>query len=121
MPHFGDYQNEIYGAGLRGVLPKVPVDYATLVQRATAAMPPHVLNYVQGGCGDEWTQDQNAAAFHHWGMVPRMMVGTTSRDLSTEILGHNYHSPLFMSPIGVTGICGQDQHGDIAAAKASAI
>ena len=53
MGHFGDYQNEIYGAGLRGVLPKVPVDYATLVQRATAAMPPHVLNYVQGGCGDE--------------------------------------------------------------------
>jgi len=121
MPHFGDYQNEIYGAGLRGVLPKVPVDYATLVQRATAAMPPHVLNYVQGGCGDEWTQDQNAAAFHHWGMVPRMMVGTTSRDLSTEIFGHSYHSPLFMSPIGVTGICGQDQHGDIAAAKASAM
>jgi len=121
MPHFGDYQNEIYGAGLRGVLPKVPVDYATLVQRATAAMPPHVLNYVQGGCGDEWTQDQNAAAFHHWGMVPRMMVGTTSRDLSTEIFGHTYHSPLFMSPIGVTGICGQDQHGDIAAAKASAM
>ena len=121
MPHFGDYQNEIYGAGLRGVLPKVPVDYATLVQRATAAMPPHVLNYVQGGCGDEWTQDQNVAAFHHWGMVPRMMVGTTSRDLSTEIFGHSYHSPLFMSPIGVTGICGQDQHGDIAAAKASAM
>jgi len=103
------------------VLPKVPVDYATLVQRATAAMPPHVLNYVQGGCGDEWTQDQNAAAFHHWGMVPRMMVGTTSRDLSTDIFGHKYHSPLFMSPIGVTGICGQDQHGDIAAAQASAM
>lgn len=121
MPHFGDYQNEIYGAGLRGVLPKVPVDYATLVERATAAMPPHVLNYVQGGCGDERTQDQNAAAFHHWGMVPRMMVGTTSRDLSTDIFGHTYHSPLFMSPIGVTGICSLDQHGDIAAAKASAM
>ncbi|MES2097834.1 MAG: alpha-hydroxy-acid oxidizing protein [Pseudomonadota bacterium] len=121
MGHFGDYQNEIYGAGLRGVLPKVPVDYATLVERASAAMPPHVLNYVQGGCGDERTQDQNAAAFHHWGMVPRMMVGTTSRDLSTDIFGHTYHSPLFMSPIGVTGICTPDQHGDIAAAKASAI
>jgi len=121
MPHFGDYQNEIYGAGLRGVLPKVPVDYATLVERATAAMPPHVLNYVQGGCGDERTQDQNAAAFHHWGMVPRMMVGTTSRDLSTDIFGHTYRSPLFMSPIGVTGICSLDQHGDIAAAKASAM
>ena len=121
MPHFGDYQNEIYGAGLRGVLPRLPVDYATLVRRAAAAMPGHVLNYVQGGCGDEWTQDSNAAAFRHWGMVPRMLVDTTSRDLSTTLFGHTYHSPLFMSPIGVTGICSQDQHGDIAAAEASAM
>ena len=38
MGHFGDYQNEIYGAGLRGVLPRLPVDYATLVERAAAAI-----------------------------------------------------------------------------------
>ena len=30
MAHYGDYQNEIYGAGVRGVLPKLPVDAATL-------------------------------------------------------------------------------------------
>jgi lactate 2-monooxygenase len=29
-------------------------------------------------------------------------------------------SPLFMAPIGVTGICTQDGHGDLAAARASA-
>ena len=32
-------------------------------------MPPSVLSYVQGGCGDEFTQSQNANAFHHWGIV----------------------------------------------------
>lgn len=121
MTGFGDYQLSIYGAGLGGVVPTVPVDFATLVQRATAAMPPHVLNYVQGGCGDEWTQDQNVAAFHHWGMVPRMMVDCSVRDLSVELFGHRYANPLFMSPIGVTGICTQDQHGDVAAAQASAM
>ncbi|MEH6676059.1 alpha-hydroxy-acid oxidizing protein [Phenylobacterium sp.] len=121
MAQFGSYQNEIYGLGLRGVLPSLPVDYATLVKRATAAMPDHVLNYVQGGCGDEFTQDQNAEAFHHWGMVPRMMVETGTRDLSADLFGHTYHSPLFMAPIGVTGMCSQDQHGDIAAAQASAM
>jgi lactate 2-monooxygenase len=120
MTDFGSYQNEIYGAGLRGIVPKVPVDYATLVKRTEAAMPPFVLPYVQGGCGDEWTQDRNAEAFHHWGMVPRMMVDCTTRDLSIELFGHTYHSPIFMSPIGVTGICTQDGHGDIAAAQASA-
>src|SRR3546814_5789302 len=33
MVQFGDYQNEIYAAGLRGVLPKLPVDAATLEAR----------------------------------------------------------------------------------------
>ncbi|MBR0553985.1 alpha-hydroxy-acid oxidizing protein [Stakelama marina] len=120
MGHYGDYQNAIYAAGLRGVLPGVPVDAATLEARAEAAMPPHVLNYVQGGCGDEHTQDENVAAFRHWGMVPRMMVDCTSRDLSIELFGHTYPSPIFMSPIGVTGICTQDGHGDLAAARVSA-
>lgn len=121
MPHYGDYQNLIYGAGLQGVQPRLPVDFATLVERATAAMPPQVLTYVQGGCGDEWTQDENARAFRHWGMIPRMMVDTRARDLSIELFGMTLPSPVFMAPIGVTGICTQDGHGDLAAARASAM
>jgi lactate 2-monooxygenase len=121
MPHYGDYQNQIYGAGLQGVVPRLPVDFATLVERATAAMPPQVLTYVQGGCGDEWTQDENARAFRHWGMTPRMMVDTRQRDLSVELFGLTLPSPVFMAPIGVTGICTQDGHGDLAAARASAM
>lgn len=121
MAHFGDMQNAIYGAGLQGLLPRWPVDFATLKARAEAAMSPATLNYVQGGCGDEHTQDWNAAAFRHWGMVPRMMVDTRTRDLSTEIFGLKLSSPIFMAPIGVTAICTQDMHGDLAAAQASAL
>lgn len=120
MAHFGDYQNAIYAAGLSGVQPALPVDYATLKARAEAAMPPSVLNYVQGGCGDEWTQDENARAFRHWGMVPRMMVDCTHRNLSTTLFGMDLAAPVFMAPIGVTGICTQDGHGDLAAARAAA-
>jgi lactate 2-monooxygenase len=119
--HFGDLQNAIYGAGLSGILPTIPVDFATLEKRAQSALPPHVLSYVQGGCGDEWTQDQNAAALRHWGMVPRMMVDCTKRDLSVELFGQKLKSPLFMAPIGVNGIMTPDQHGDLAAARASAL
>jgi lactate 2-monooxygenase len=118
--HFGDYQNRIYMAGLAGVMPEWPVDFATLKARAEQAMPSHVLSYVQGGCGDEWTQDQNAVAFHHWGMVPRMMVDCSTRDLSIELFGMRLPTPLFMAPIGVNGICTADNHGDLAAAEASA-
>jgi lactate 2-monooxygenase len=121
MPNFGDFQLQIYGGGLQGVFPKLPVDFPTLVKRAEAALPPHILAYVQGGCGDEWTQNRNVEAFHHWGTVPRMMVDTSVRDLSVELFGLKFPSPIFMSPIGVNGICTQDGHGDLHAARASAL
>ncbi len=119
MPHFGDYQNAIYGAGLRGIVPSLPVDFASLQARASAAMTPSVLSYVQGGCGDEFTQRRNADAFNDWGMVPRMMVGCAERDLSIELFDHRLPSPIFMAPIGVIGICAADGHGDLAAARAA--
>lgn len=121
MSYFGAMQNEIYNAGLKGVLPTYPVDFATLEKRAHQALGPMMTNYVAGGCGDEHTQDQNAAAFHHWGMVPRMMVDCSERDLSVELFGHTYPTPLFMAPIGLNGEASQDRHGDIAAANASAL
>ena len=121
MPHYGDYQNQIYFAGLNGVLPRTPVDWATLQARAAAALPPATLSYVQGGCGDEHTQRWNADAFAHWGLVPRMMVDCRQRDLSIALFGLTLPSPLFMAPVGVNGICTQDGHGDLAAARASAM
>lgn len=121
MGHFGDLQTQIYQDGLRGVLPDYPVDFATLEKRAENALPPPILNYVQGGCGDEHTQRSNVSAFHHWGMVPRMLVDCTTRDLSIDLLGMQLPSPVFMAPIGVNGEMTQDRRGDIAAAEASAM
>lgn len=121
MAHYGDYQNEIYGLGMRGVVPKVPVNAALLEERATVAMPPYVRDYVLGGCGDEHTQRQNSDAFRQWGMVPRMMVDTTNRDLSIDLFGMHLPTPIFMSPIGVTGIATADGHGDMHAARAAAM
>lgn len=121
MGHYGDLQTQIYQDGLRGVLPDYPVDFATLEKRAENALSPSLLNYVQGGCGDEHTQRANAHAFHHWGMVPRMLVDCASRDLSIDLFGMKLPSPIFMAPIGVNGELTQDQRGDLAAAEASAM
>lgn len=120
MGHYGDYQNAIYAAGLAGRVPEIPVDFATLEQRAADALAPEARNYVMGGCGDELTQRINASAFGHWGMVPRMMVDCSSRDLSIDLFGIRLPHPLFMAPIGVNGICTADGHGDLAAARAAA-
>lgn len=120
MAHFGDYQNEIYFNGLRGIRPNLPVDFKRLEERASAVLSQSVLAYVQGGCGDEATQRRNVEAFAEWGIVPRMLVDTRVRDLSVDVFGKRYKSPLMLSPIGVIGVCAQDGHGDIATAKAAA-
>jgi lactate 2-monooxygenase len=119
-PYFGQYEDEIYAAGLRGVVPKLPIDIATLEKKAVAAWPDTIASYVQGGCGDERTQDLNVAAFGKWGLVPRMMVDGSKRDMSIELFGMKLATPIFMAPIGVIGICAQDGHGDLAVARAAA-
>ena len=117
---YGDYQIEIYFLGLSGVLPAMPMDYSGLEARAQAALPPSVLSYVAGGAGDEATQRANVSAFQRWGLVPRMMVSPTKRDLSVDLFGLELPSPLFMAPVGVIGLCAQDGHGDLATARAAA-
>jgi len=117
---FGDYQFEIYLAGLSGTLPAFPMTYAGLEARAAQALPPPVLSYVAGGAGAEHTQRANAAAFGQWGLMPRMFAGAAQRDLSVELFGRTLPSPLLMAPIGVIGLCAQDGHGDLAAARAAA-
>ena len=120
MTQYGDYQLEIYRAGVQGVLPRWPVDFANLEAAAAAAMPRWVHSYVAGGAGDERTQRGNAEAFGRWGIVPRMMRGEPERDLSVSLFGLDLPAPLFLCPIGVLGICAQDMHGDLATARACA-
>ncbi|MGW4122791.1 lactate 2-monooxygenase [Nocardia sp. NPDC004711] len=117
---FGDFQNEIYFNGLRGVVPALPVSFAELAERAQAALPPSVWSYVAGGAGDERTQRANVAAFDRWGVIPRMFVGAKQRDLSVELFGSTWPAPVFMAPVGVIGLCAQDGHGDLATARAAA-
>jgi lactate 2-monooxygenase len=52
-------------------------------------------------------------------LIPRMLVGAAKRDLSIDLFGMRLPTLLFMSPIGVIGLCAQDFHGDIATAKAA--
>ncbi|MBU8813737.1 lactate 2-monooxygenase [Mycolicibacterium goodii] len=117
---YGDYQLEIYLQGLSGVLPTMPMDYATLESKAQHAMPASIWSYVAGGAGDERTQRVNRTAFDRWGLIPRMLNAQRERDLSVDLFGVKLPSPLFMAPIGVLGICGQDGHGDLTGAQAAA-
>jgi lactate 2-monooxygenase len=88
--------------------------------RAQATLRPDVLSYTAGGAGDEFTRKANVTALAQWGLVPRMLVGAVRRELSVDMFGLKLSTPLFMAPIGVLGLCAQDGHGDLAAARAAA-
>lgn len=120
MTSFADYQNEIYFNGLSGTTPKYPVVYSELEARAARALSPELLSYVAGGAGNEHTQDLNVTAFDGWGVIPKMLVDGSVRDMSIELFGMTLPTPLLMSPVGVIGLCTQDGHGDLATARAAA-
>jgi lactate 2-monooxygenase len=119
-PQYGDYQAEIYGGGLHGNLPRFPVDFASLERAAMEVLPSWIYSYVGYGAGDGNTQRANVEAFSRYGIVPRMLVGATERDLTVSLFDMQLPTPLFMPPVGVVGVCSQDLHGDVMAAKASA-
>ena len=116
---YGNYQLEIYFQGLSGVLPSLPMSFDELQSRAQQALSPSIWSYVAGGAGDERTQQANVTAFEQWGLIPRMLVGATERDMSVELWGRRWPA-VFMAPVGVIGLCTADRHGDLAAARAAA-
>lgn len=116
---FADYQKELYDQSLHGNQPQYPIRFEDLEEKAAAAMAPKVLQYVAGGAGDEHTQRANCAAFKRWGLYPRMGIAPEERDMSVELFGMRFPSPIFMAPIGVIGVCDPEGHGDMLCARAS--
>ena len=111
-------QFEIYVGGARGALPRVPVSFERLEQRARKAMTPEGYAYIAGGAGTEETIRENRAAFERWRIVPRMLRDVSVRKTSVEVLGTPMASPFALCPIGVLEMAHRD--ADVAVARAAA-
>jgi lactate 2-monooxygenase len=94
--------------------------FDALAEAAEAAMTPEIWSYVSGGAGNEHTQRANVAAFERWGLMPRVLRGASQRDLTVELFGHTYATPLMLAPVGVIGLCDPAGHGDLTTARAAA-
>ncbi len=113
-------QGAIYRAGVLGRAPSVPVDTESLERRARKAMSREAWAYVAGGAGSGTTMKHNRDAFERWRIVPRMLHGTTDRDLSTTVLGTPLDSPLLLAPVGAGALVRPDSDVHIAAGAAAA-
>jgi lactate 2-monooxygenase len=114
MAHFGDFQSEIYLQGMAGQLPPLPVTFDDLERAAHAVMAPEVVGYVAGAAGSEHTMRANREAFDRWRIMPRMLRGVATRDLSTTVLGTALPAPVMLAPVGVLGIVTPDAERQVA-------
>jgi isopentenyl diphosphate isomerase/L-lactate dehydrogenase-like FMN-dependent dehydrogenase len=101
---FGNFQYEIYGRGLAGERPKLPISPPELEARGREVMSAESFGYVAGGAGTERTVRANLAAFGRWEIVPRMLRDVSSRDLRATVLGTQMPAPVMLAPVGVQSI-----------------
>jgi isopentenyl diphosphate isomerase/L-lactate dehydrogenase-like FMN-dependent dehydrogenase len=114
----GNFQYEIYGRGLVGEKPALPVSISELEQRARELLSAEAYGYVAGGAGAERTMRANLQAFERWQIVPRMLRDVSVRDLSGSVLATAMPAPVLLAPVGVQSIV--HPQGELAAARAAA-
>jgi L-lactate dehydrogenase (cytochrome) len=89
-------------------------DFRKLAKRR---LPSPIFHYIDGGADDEVTLRRNSASFDTCDLVPNVLAGVDSVDLSTEVLGQRLDFPLFMSPTAMQRLFHHD--GERALAKAA--
>src|SRR5437763_15938068 len=80
-------------------------------------IPPAHFGYMTGGTNDDVTLRANREGFQKFQLRPRRLVDVSKVDMSTEILGVKYDTPIFLSPSG--GHKGYHPDGEPAVAAAA--
>src|ERR1700731_3030578 len=82
-------------------------------------VPPAHFGYMASGVDDDVTLRANREGFLKFQLRPRRLVDVSKVDMSTEILGVKYDSPIFLSPSG--GHRGYHPDGEPAVARAAKV
>jgi isopentenyl diphosphate isomerase/L-lactate dehydrogenase-like FMN-dependent dehydrogenase len=90
-------------------------DYRSAARRR---LPKSVFEVIDGGAGDEVTLRRNRAAFGQIALRPRSLGDTSTRDLSTTVLGQPVSMPVMLGPAGFARMA--DRDGELAVARAAA-
>ncbi|MBK8258487.1 MAG: alpha-hydroxy-acid oxidizing protein [Polyangiaceae bacterium] len=75
-------------------------------------------DYYRSGADAECTLRQNEKAFRKYLLLPRVLVDVADRDLSVELLGHRFSSPIGVAPTAYHKLATAD--GECATARACA-
>ena len=70
-------------------------DFRRLARRR---LPGPIFNYIDGAADDEVTHRRNTASFEHCDLVPNVLRGVETVDLSVAVMGQKLALPVYCSP-----------------------
>jgi len=111
-----DFEFEIYGRGLAGEVPRLPISTDGLQAHAREVLSAEAYGY-GAGAGAERTMHANIEAFERRKIVPRMLRDVSARELSTTVLGTPMAAPVMLAPVGVQSIIHAE--AELASARAA--
>ncbi len=80
------------------------INYDDLRRLAKRRLPKVAFDFIEGGVDGEEGLDRNFEGFERYRLVPHYCVDVTKRDLSTELFGRRYSSPIGIAPTGLAGL-----------------
>src|SRR6266700_1014373 len=96
--------------------PKEAINIFDFEPVAAKNIPPAHFGYMTGGVNDDVTLRANREGFLKFQLRPRRLVDVSKVDMSTEILGVRYASPIVLAPVG--GQRSFHDEGEVASARA---
>jgi len=86
-------------------------------EAARRVLPPAHWGYMATGVDDDLTLKANVEAYRHIGLKPRRLVDVSKADLSVDVFGVKWETPLFVCPVG--GQQAFHAEGELATARAA--
>ena len=90
-------------------------DFRKLAQRR---LPGPIFNYIDGAADDETTLRQNTASFERCDLVPNVLRGVESIDMSVTVMGQKLAMPVYCSPTALQRLFHHTGERAVAAAAA---
>src|SRR5262244_1689727 len=90
-------------------------DFRTLAKRR---LPAPIFDYIDGAADDEVTLRKNIASFNRCDLVPNILRGVETIDLSVTVMGQKLAMPLYCSPTALQRLFHHDGERAVAAAAA---
>src|SRR3954465_7020627 len=90
-------------------------DFRRLARRR---VPGPIFDYIDGGADDEMTYRRNTAGFEQCDLVPNVLRGVETVDMSVTVMGQKLAMPIYCSPTALQRLFHHDGERAVAAAAA---